>query len=186
MPDDKQKEIWQRAKARWWAKLSADPERLASFNANRREKKAWRSYMKKVRNDPVRFKKHLARQRKDNAKLREDPEFRKLAVQRAKTWSEKYPERYKECKRNADRRVRAEAVEVYGGKCQCCGETEYLFLELDHIHGNGRAHRREIKRAGASYWRWWRKQGWPPGLRVLCANCHAAITIQGACPHKSA
>ena len=186
MADDKQREIWHRAKVRWWAKLAADPERLAAFNAARREKKAWGSYRERVRNDPMRYEKHLARQRKDNAKQLEKPGARKRAIEASKKWRKDNPERQREYKRGSDRRVRKEAVEVYGGKCECCGENEYLFLQLDHIGGGGLAHRRKINRNGAGYWRWWRKQGWPPGLRVLCANCHAAITIQGKCPHKSA
>jgi hypothetical protein len=30
-----------------------------------------------------------------------------------------------------------EMLSAYGGKCVCCGESEYKFLAIDHINGGG-------------------------------------------------
>lgn len=69
--------------------------------------------------------------------------------------------------------------------CACCGETRYEFLALDHINGNGAAHRREIKMKGSGiqFYRWLRVNSYPVGLRVLCHNCNLSKGFYGECPH---
>ena len=37
------------------------------------------------------------------------------------------------------RELRAQMRRAYGDRCACCGETEPVFLTLDHVHGGGRA-----------------------------------------------
>ena len=71
----------------------------------------------------------------------------------------------------------------YGGrKCNCCGETELLFLQLDHIDNNGGRHRR--KENIVSLYRWAKKKKYPPGFQVLCANCNFGKHMNGGiCPH---
>src|SRR5262252_4538483 len=39
---------------------------------------------------------------------------------------------------------RLEMIAAYGGECACCGETEPVFLTLDHVNGDGAAHRRSM------------------------------------------
>lgn len=50
--------------------------------------------------------------------------------------------------REVRRRLRAEALAAYatGGvpMCTCCGETHIEFLHIDHIAGDGGAHRRSL------------------------------------------
>ena len=80
--------------------------------------------------------------------------------------------------------LRRQVLEHYGGLCQCCGETQYEFLAIDHINGGGRAHRRSIP--GQSVYRWLRKHDFPPGFQVLCHNCNMAKAFYGKCPHQPA
>lgn len=93
-------------------------------------------------------------------------------------------------RRNAERlkQARREVVEHYGGKCACCGEGEYEFLTLHHFDGEGTKHRRELfggKDVGGNAFAWKiRAMGFPPGLQVLCCNCHNAIHRYGNCPHQ--
>lgn len=42
-----------------------------------------------------------------------------------------------ELRRAGFAKTRKQALDHYGGKCECCGETRYEFLQLDHIDGNG-------------------------------------------------
>ena len=77
-----------------------------------------------------------------------------------------------------------EAIIQMGGKCACCGETERMFLCLDHIKGGGR---RDHQKPGGSHGVWKRaiKEGLPKDrYRLLCWNCNAALGLYGHCIHS--
>lgn len=93
-------------------------------------------------------------------------------------------ERQMENNRQMRRRYKQRALEAYGSKCECCGETEPAFLCIDHVNGGGNQHRAELKQAGTDLYKWLKKEGYPPGFRVLCWNCNAAIGMYGHCPHE--
>jgi len=83
-----------------------------------------------------------------------------------------------------NRKLRWEIIETLGGRCACCGETEVIFLCLDHIKGGGR---REYQKATGplSIWRAAKREGLPADkYRVLCWNCNAALGLHGHCPHS--
>jgi len=82
-------------------------------------------------------------------------------------------------------RLRWQALQAYGGRCACCGEDRPEFLAIDHIDGGGIAHRKALyKDSGSGIMTWWlRKQGYPPGFRILCHNCNQALGHHGYCPH---
>lgn len=62
-----------------------------------------------------------------------------------------------------------------------------------HVNGGGNAHRQQIMasqntgRAGGGphLYRWLRRQGYPGGFQVLCANCNMAKDRPGGCPHQA-
>ena len=68
-------------------------------------------------------------------------------------------------------------------KCNCCREKCVQFLSIDHIKGDGAAHRRKVS-GGARLYKWLRDNGFPKGYQVLCFNCNFAKHAFGACPHK--
>jgi hypothetical protein len=75
---------------------------------------------------------------------------------------------------------------AYGGaKCACCGEDLFEGLMLDHIAGDGAAHRKASGLIGghALYLRL-RREGFPPGYQVLCGTCNFAKGILDYCPHE--
>lgn len=78
---------------------------------------------------------------------------------------------------------RVRAIERLGGHCECCGETEYAFLEIHHREGGGRQHRSglhgQLER--------WAATADDPSVVVglFCANCHRAISSFGVCPHRA-
>lgn len=80
---------------------------------------------------------------------------------------------------------RLAALRAYGGPepaCSCCGETIPQFLALDHVNGGGGQQRKEL--GGGGFWTWLRRNGYPPGFRVLCHNCNLGRQINGGtCPH---
>lgn len=66
--------------------------------------------------------------------------------------------------------------------CECCGESHWEFLTIDHIYGNGSKHKREIKRR--NIYPWLIKNNFPEGFRVLCFNCNCSLGFYGKCPHN--
>jgi hypothetical protein len=86
--------------------------------------------------------------------------------------------------RARQKRLRLEAIAAYGAACACCGEREPIFLDLDHVHDNGRSHREEVGN-NTQMMIQLRKAGWPKGfIQLLCCNCNQGKARNGGvCPH---
>ena len=93
---------------------------------------------------------------------------------------ENYAATHKVERKIARDNLRLEALAAYGNKCVCCGETEIVFLTIDHINGNGTSHRKTISN---HLFYWLKKSGYPEGFQVLCRNCNWA-KFKGGCPHN--
>ena len=78
-------------------------------------------------------------------------------------------------------KLRMGALEAYGMKCTCCGESELKFLGIDHINGGGRKHRKELK---GHFYQWLKVNKYPAGFQTHCHNCNLAKGFYGECPHK--
>ena len=79
--------------------------------------------------------------------------------------------------------LRLEIVAAYGGKCECCGETEPRFLTIDHVAGDGGGQNRLAR--GNKLYRQLKAAGFPKaGLRLLCFNCNCSKGQFGTCPHE--
>lgn len=84
------------------------------------------------------------------------------------------------------RQLRIQMIEAYGGKCSCCGESEPIFLQLDHINNDGSIERRKYGNHVVE-WQELKKAGWPKDRhQLLCANCNYGKRMNdGVCPHKN-
>jgi hypothetical protein len=87
------------------------------------------------------------------------------------------------------KKIRLETFTHYGGnppKCACCGETNVLFLTIDHINNNGNRERQKVKRFGGwGFYAWLKKNNFPEGYQILCFNCNMGrARNNGVCPHK--
>lgn len=88
-----------------------------------------------------------------------------------------------------NKKLRDLVFETYGGYvCKCCGETEPLFLQIDHVNNDGAKHRKEVfgekVGSGQRIYRWLRDNNFPEGFQVLCANCNLGKHRNGGiCPH---
>ena len=106
---------------------------------------------------------------------------------KVKRWAKDNPDRRRHNVLAHYYRLQYSALQAYGGpKCACCGETEPLFLTIDHVRSDGAAHRRAIgSLGGARFYKWLRDREWPEGFQVLCMNCnHGRHRNKGICPHK--
>lgn len=87
------------------------------------------------------------------------------------------------CKSNSET-IRVQILKHYGKECACCGETEPLFLTIDHINNDGALHRGQRNRG---MFRWLAEHNFPndPNLQVLCWNCNSGKYLNnGVCPHE--
>ena len=68
----------------------------------------------------------------------------------------------------------------YGPLCTCCGTPNNP--EIDHIDGDGKAHREEIgTRGGDPFYRWLIRNNFPPGYQVLCHLCNMSKSTDAIC-----
>lgn len=81
--------------------------------------------------------------------------------------------------------LRAEMIEAYGGRCNCCAEAEESFLQLDHVENDGHIDRKEHK-TSAKLFAKLKALGWPrERYQLLCANCNFGKFMNGGvCPHQ--
>lgn len=76
---------------------------------------------------------------------------------------------------------------AYGGAvCVCCGETERMFLAIDHVNGGGRKHKKSIGKGIEGIYKWLKDNGYPAGFQILCHNCNQGReSNKGICPHQA-
>jgi hypothetical protein len=72
-------------------------------------------------------------------------------------------------------------VEMYGGRCVCCGEDDPMLLDLDHVYGRGNLDRGlgiDVLQDAIERFR----EG---KYRLLCAYCHRTISRRGRCEPRT-
>jgi len=120
-------------------------------------------------------------------------EYRKRHAEYAREWRKKNRERFKANQKRAYDNARMKVLTHYSSgtpHCKCCGETEILFLHLDHKNGDGADHRRKLMAENGYYPGgnglpyWLMKNNFPEGFQVLCANCNLAKRQNKTCPHQ--
>jgi GNAT superfamily N-acetyltransferase len=88
-----------------------------------------------------------------------------------------------QCNREKQARIRSKCYEFLGGKCICCGESDFLKLTVDHIHNDGKQ-RRDIEKTGVNICRKiLNKQ--ITDIQLLCWNCNFSKHLgNGVCWHQ--
>lgn len=82
-------------------------------------------------------------------------------------------------------KLKNEVFGHYGKSCQCCGESNSVFLAIDHVDGSGGSHRRSLSlKSSTDMYRWLKRNNWPQGFQTLCYNCNWAKHRLGKCPHQ--
>lgn len=80
--------------------------------------------------------------------------------------------------------LRNQVYTLYGNKCNCCAESQSLFLNIDHINGNGK-HDDKRKYGAYNYYLQLLKMGVQSDYRLLCYNCNMGRERNnGICPHN--
>lgn len=85
--------------------------------------------------------------------------------------------------RNYREHLRELVLVKLGGICACCGESNRKLLTIDHIDGDGNAHRKKIG-GYVKMLRYIRDLVDTSMFQVLCWNCNMSKGIGTVCIHK--
>ena len=97
---------------------------------------------------------------------------------------EKFREKSREYHQKKTKPLREQVLAHYGGVCACCGETEPLFLTIDHVNNDGAKHRKEV--ASNHLAKWLVDNDFPEDFQILCFNCNCGRQRNGGvCPHHN-
>lgn len=154
------------------------------------ESKGWMTMGKRKKFNQKEYNKQWLRdhRKQQNAWLKEwrkrNPEKAKAIRDRYyKKHSEKFIEagkRYRERNRelvNQRARDKAQSIKLqvlqhYGLRCNNCGIDNPILLTIDHIMGDGAAHRRRDGWKGFKIYKYLLDNDFPEGFQVLCWNCN--------------
>ena len=103
---------------------------------------------------------------------------------RAKKWYAENRERGKANRLAWARELRKRAVLAIGGySCRCCGESHASMLDIDHIDGDGAAHRKSV---GGMLSVYHDVIAEPKRFQMLCCNCNQSKRRLGKnkCEHE--
>ena len=131
---------------------------------------------------------HLRYEARNNESRRtryqKDPIYKAQADAAVRRFREANLERLNADHRERHRAARQTVLDMYGRACACCGENRWQFLALDHVNGDGGAHRK-VESVTALYRRLAKSGEIDPRFRLLCHNCNTARGHYGLCPHES-
>lgn len=90
----------------------------------------------------------------------------------SRKWYREQPKRTHEVTSRHRRKLRAETIVEYGGKCTHCGIEDHEVLDLDHIFDDG-AVDRKLHLFAYNLYRHLKKLGYPKDRhQLLCKNCN--------------
>jgi hypothetical protein len=112
-------------------------------------------------------------------------ECRSCIGKRQAVFRNKHKIRLRTYSSNFQKVVRDKIIDAYGAKCACCGEDERLFLCIDHVNNDGKAHRAQFNNCGYAVFKDIINRGFPPEFQVLCHNCNMSKEFHGECPHAT-
>lgn len=88
-------------------------------------------------------------------------------------YSKAHPEKMRQQAKRYNRKLKADVIQAYGGKCICCGTRVFEFLSVDHTKNDGSVHRKTIP--GPRLYSWLRRNNYPrENFQLLCMNCNTA------------
>lgn len=95
------------------------------------------------------------------------------------------PVRHRGYKQAFMRKKKEQAYRILGAKCNCCGESNKMFLTVDHVNNDG--YKDKQRRRSLTYLMYIEivRNTFPGKYQILCWNCNCGKrTNGGTCPHK--
>ncbi len=111
---------------------------------------------------------------------------RDMIIEKTTVWRKTNIDRIRKSKQKNGKIIKNQVFMHYSNgviQCNCCGELEIEFLQLDHINGR-KQHGHGFGFGGESLYRWIIHNDYPNGFQVLCSNCNWGKYRNGICPHQ--
>lgn len=103
---------------------------------------------------------------------------------KSREWREAHPEYTSNYTAERTRRVKLEVIALYGGACECCGESHPAFMTIDHVNNDGGGRNRKM--TSAQQWYDAKKRHGDGYYSLACFNCNTGRHINGGtCPHRT-
>jgi len=133
------------------------------------------------RYDPQYYQRNKERILENNKKWRENN--RELLLSYAGVWRTEHPDTCHQYTRKTREKAKLSILRHYSGreqpKCAHCGIEDIDVLCLDHILDNGKEERHSLGQgSGYKFYRWLKRNDYPNGYQVLCANCNLKKEIE--------
>jgi hypothetical protein len=119
------------------------------------------------------------------AAIMSDPERHAKQTAYYRKWRAANKDKCDKAHKRLNARLRDEALNAYGRKCKCCGESFAEFLSFDHVNGGGSRQRKTDRAMRSNIHRWLRDHNYPADFQLLCMNCNWAKGKYGRCPHQN-
>jgi len=155
---------------------------INDFKENRGNFRRLCSKCFKIKKKEYRTRSDNKRKEKRRLKWKDDSSYRERNYDAVRKYRSNNKKLLAARNREKRRRIRENVLTKYGGRCVCCGETQFEFLAVDHVNNNGSKERKEI---GGSC-RVYKKLLTLPiqsDYQILCHNCNMSIGFYGYCPH---
>ena len=109
---------------------------------------------------------------------------RDAELARHKIYNEGHKELLRVARGNRAKKIKMEVLSHYSEtpmrQCAHCSMSDIDVLTIDHMNGGGNAHRRTLGLpSGTTFREWLRRNKFPEGYQVLCANCNLKKRIKG-------
>jgi hypothetical protein len=141
--------------------------RAANPEAHREANRRWRE------KDPEHAREKTRRWRAANLE-----QSRASARESVRRWREANPDTARQMAAELRQQLRAVVFDHYGHACGCPGCDATTRLTIDHVDGQGTAHRAALfngrQMAGWHFYAWLAENGFPGGFQVLCRPCNAS------------
>lgn len=95
---------------------------------------------------------------------------RKATRESMRRWMAAHPEAVQQHSRRWYAFYKKQVFDYYGRECACCGTTERL--TIDHVNGDGKQHREEVKGSSKALYHWLIVNDFPAGFQTLCLRCN--------------
>lgn len=114
------------------------------------------------------------RTRRYREAYRDDPKVRERVLKRQREMYPLVKDKMMASKRKYYRKILTEVFDLLGNKCKRCGNQDKRLLQIDHINGGGRKHRRSLDNA---WWRLYREvkksiEDDKKEYQLLCISCN--------------